>query len=276
MKNRHAFFAILVSLTVLMSGCATRQVSLTYSSTLTPPKAAGSPTVCVQGFADMRAEKSLGFVRNGFGAKMANVAAKPGEPLPSDWIAKALVAELGRAGCVVVSESNASRFVINGTIQNISVNSYMMMRGEISMNIRMTNGARIALDQLYQAKAEKVNWWSASSEFQQTLTMTLQDLMRQAVPDITAAMSKQHSNLPVAAVTDIKSPAVAPATSATEDPVQAEPVVKPAPTVPTETVSRAPLADIPTQLKKLQELKDLGLVTEEEFEAKRKELVDQL
>jgi hypothetical protein len=37
-----------------------------------------------------------------------------------------------------------------------------------------------------------------------------------------------------------------------------------------------PVADIPTQLKKLDELKALGLITEDEYKARKKELTGKL
>jgi len=37
-----------------------------------------------------------------------------------------------------------------------------------------------------------------------------------------------------------------------------------------------PVVDIPTQIKKLSELKDQGILTEEEFETKKKELLDKI
>lgn len=270
---------VLALLVLHVAGCAfgTRRVGLRYNSSMYSPTIAGSPTVRITGFNDKRADRSLGCVRNGWGMKTARVEPKPGEPAVPEWIREALAEELTRAGCTVVSDP-AAQFVIGGDLQRVYVDSYMSLQGEISLALCMKNGNRTALNEIYHAEASKVNWWGSAKEFQQTLDITLQKLMEQSVPDIAGAMSNQHSDMSVAAVTNAVSPVVA-EPAATVTPVlaliPAEPVAQNPNSVAAVSPAK-PVVDTTAQLKKLKELKELGLLTEEEFEAKRQELVGQL
>jgi uncharacterized protein (DUF2252 family) len=134
------------------------------------------------------------------------------------------------------------------------------------------------LSQLYHAEASKMNWWNSSQEFQQTLDMTLQDLMKTMVPDVLSVLAGTPADVsassgnasrvvetPLIAATDVL-PAV------TESATQAGSIQQPA-TVMTPSKTTV---DAATQLKKLKELKDLRFITKEEYESKRKELVGQL
>jgi len=274
--TRDVLFIIMALFTAAqMTGCAfgTRQVALQYNSSMYPTSIPGSPTVYISNFNDMRSEKSLGCVRNGYGMKTAIVEARPGEPAVSTWISTALANELKRAGCSVLSTgskgASEAQFIIGGDLQRIYVDSYMTMQGVISVAVCIKNRDRIALNQLYCAEASKMNWWGSAQEFQTTLDMTLQDLMKKMVPDITGAMSAKYENLPAAAGNGISVPAAA-------VPVSADSIVQTNPAQPATATASKPSVDASTKLKKLKELKDAGLLTEQEYENKRKELVGQL
>lgn len=116
-----------------------------------------------------------------------------------------------------------------------------------------------------------MNWWGSSKEFQKTLDMTLQDLMKNMIPDIADAMSTKYENLPVASV-----PVTVTSAATMTMPTTMNPIVQINPAQPATTFHSKPTVDATSQLKKLKELKDLGLLTEQEYEAKRKELVSQL
>ncbi len=277
---RNAFIVVTaLSAVSQLSGCATRQVALQYSSSMSPPAVSCSPTVRIGDFKDTRSDRSLGCVRNGFGMKLADVAAKPGGTSVPQWILTALYDELKRAGCSIAPQGsgNEARFTIIGEVQRVYVDSYMRMMGEMSVALCVKNGDRTVLSQLYHAEASKMNWWSSSQEFQQTLDMTLQDLMKTMVPDVVSTMSMNNETAPVTAKNPSASPQVAVKPIAPPETLSvAEPVVQAEPTAPAAAVTPKTTVDIATQLKKLKELKDLGLVTEEEYEAKRKELVGKL
>jgi len=271
------FVIVTLFFTAQMTGCAfgTRQVALQYNPSAYSSVVPGSPAVSISNFADTRTDRSLGCVRNGYGMKLASVEAKPGEHSVPAWVSTALSDELKRAGCSVVPDGSGrdgeAQFVISGEVQRVYVDSYMTLHGEISVGVSMKNGDRPILNRLYHAEASQINWWSSSKEFQKTLDMTLQDLMKKMIPDITDAMSVKYENLPVAAV-----PVTAKPTATMTMPATANPIVQTTPAQPATTVHSKPIVDATAQLKKLKELKDLGLLTEEEFETKRKELVGQL
>jgi hypothetical protein len=276
--TRDAFFTIITLFAVAqMTGCAfgTRQVALQYSPAMCSSVIPGSPTVSIHNFTDTRTDRSLGCVRNGYGMKLASVESKPGEPAVPMWISTALSDELKRAGCSVElgSSKGESRgqFVISGDVQRVYVDSYMTLKGEISMAVAMKNGDRSVINRLYHAEASKMNWWGSSKEFQKTLDMTLQDLMKNMIPDIADAMSIKYENLPVASV-----PGTVTSASTMTMPTTMNPTVQINAEQPATTFHSKPTVDATSQLKKLKELKELGLLTEQEYETKRKELVGQL
>lgn len=241
-KNVVLIFAAAV-LVLQSTGCAfgTRKVALGYSPETFPPTIPGSPSVLVYAPKDVRHEPSLGCIRNGWGMKTAKVETKPGQPSPSAWIAQALSYDLERAGCSVINrkptDGTQPDFTIGGSLQRVYVDSYMSMTGEISLDVCVKNKDRVALNRNYRGEGRKVNWWASSGEFQTTLDLTLQNLMERMLPEITAAMCKKYEDLPAAAGT------------------------------------ADPLAE---KLSKLKQLKESGLITEGEYEAKKDAVIDSL
>lgn len=235
------FIGVLV---VLQStGCAfgTRKVSLGYTPDTFPPSVSGSPSVLVYAPKDVRHEQGLGCVRNAWGMKTAKVETKAGQPSPSTWIAQALSYDLERAGCSVVNreptDGTQPDITIGGALQRVYVDSYMSLTGEISLDVYVKNKDRIALNRNYRGEGRKINWWASSGEFQQTLDLTLQNLMKQMLPEITAAISKKYEDLP-------------PAEGALD-----------------------PVGD---KLSELKQMKNEGLITEEEYEKKKEDIINAL
>jgi hypothetical protein len=103
-----------------------------------------------------------------------------------------------------------------------------------------------------------------------------QQLLEPILKDVVTGLKKYVKDDNVAIVTPNVSVSITTPVAATTTSVSPKSIVQDNSKPPVTVISSNQPVDTATQLKKLKELKDAGLLTEEEFEAKRKELVDQL
>ena len=108
------------------------------------------------------------------------------------------------------------------------------------------------------------------------LEQKLQEAFEQSGRAIAVTSSQPHKPAPIVAPAVVpSSEPPKPAPAAVEKPAEIE---APAAGVPMTTVKEQPAKDddVFTKLKKLKELRDQGIITEEEFQSKKKELLDRI
>lgn len=169
-------------------GCAfgDRSIALTYQP-LGAGAARGSGVVAVADLSDARADpRVVGDVRNGWGLKTADVIIEGQDA--GVWVANALAAELEACGYTVekVTSPTAAQapVVISGSVSEVFVSSSFTLRSTVRASIRVTRRGVPVLNKQYVGRGKKGNVWGVSSEQEEALMLGLQDLTRQALPQI--------------------------------------------------------------------------------------------
>jgi hypothetical protein len=103
-----------------------------------------------------------------------------------------------------------------------------------------------------------------------------QQLLEPILKDVVTSLKNYVKDDNVAIVTPNVSVSITKPVAATPTSFNSNSIVQDNPKLPSTVIPSNQTVDTAAQLKKLKELKDTGLLTDEEFEAKRKELVDQL
>ena len=136
----------------------------------------------------------VGEVRNGFGMVTADVRIDTKEDQGNiqdvgAWVADSLSKELTLAGATVqrvdsISEASGYPVVISGTISKLWVNMYMQYDSKIRTDVKIVRRGSVVFDEPVKGDYETIVWVASVSEYEKTLTKTLQDWNRHAVPII--------------------------------------------------------------------------------------------
>jgi hypothetical protein len=184
--------AIALAVSPLFSaGCALgdRNISLLYDTVASESPGSGK-TVAVVKFKEMRQRQEVGEVRNGYGMKLAKVYAKDQDV--GAWVANALCSELENSGISVNKFEDAAppsaSIVIEGTVPEAYVKMYMTRRGTVRTHVVVTKAGVTVLDREYAGTSSALTWVASSGEYESSLKLALQDLMKKLVPDIVRAL----------------------------------------------------------------------------------------
>lgn len=188
----------MLALLCLASGCAfgDRQISLRYQPVVNE-RAKVQTRVVVADFDDQRGGSRLevGCIRNGFQMKTARVLVTPGQA-PSDWIRDALIEEL-RAARLDVTEhrrsSSPDDLVITGEIKELySDMTIIMVPCRMRADIAVLRGDQAVWDRRYEVNHQIAMTTASPTEYEALFQGTLQNLMRQAVPDVLEAIERDE------------------------------------------------------------------------------------
>lgn len=146
---------------------------------------------------------------------------------------------------------------------------------KLSFRLLEKNSGRVIWQKTYDTKADGLmamyygkNPLSHGYPYQQLLEPILKDVI--------SSLKKYVEDDNLAVVTPNVSVTITTPVAATTTSVSSNSIVQDNPKPPATVIPSNQPVGASAQLKKLKELKDAGLLTEEEFEAKRKELVGQL
>jgi len=176
---------------VTLSGCAfgARNISLQYQPAL-DVQAKARQSVAVVKFTDTREKPEIGEVRNGYGIKTATVWAKDQDV--GAWVANALADELGKAGYDIQKFQDAAppdaKIAITGSVPEAYVKMFMTQRGTVRVSVSVTKAGVVCLNKEYAGKAGGMAWTASTGEYEKILKKALQDVMKQLVPDVVAAI----------------------------------------------------------------------------------------
>ncbi len=173
-----------------LSGCAfgTRRPLLIYTPvSVHQPK--NNIEVKVNSFEDKRTiTDTVGYSRNGYGMRCAKVVP---ENSVTDWVTNALKAELTNAGYAVSDNENTAN-VIEGKAFDIFCDTFVTYEGRISLKLILKKNGTVVLEKDYSAtKSGGLNWAATPASFAKTLEMTLQEVLKQALPDINKELSQK-------------------------------------------------------------------------------------
>ena len=176
-------------LSMLFSCGGVRQINLTYTSdSVGPlPKANAGLEVIVNKFKDTRTQNHIGEARNHGGTVFFTVEAKNDI---SSWVTQAFAAELEKAGCRVTSGENINtpeRFVINGNISQISASGVL---SEMRVTVQIARAYKIVLNHSYSAQGRVSSQNVYLTNYTKLYDITLQNLARQMIPQMIAAMNQ--------------------------------------------------------------------------------------
>ncbi len=184
----------LVGLLALNTGCAfgNRSIALTYEP-ITSSRSSSAETVAVSDFDDVRDDKEIvGEIRNGMGFKTADVLAK--DQSAGAWLASALAEELTVAGFVVnkVQDSASSReaILISGSVSEVNFTMSISLKGTVRVSIQVAKHHVPVLNKQYVGEASLINWAATIRSQEAVLREALQDLLKQAVPEIIQAIQE--------------------------------------------------------------------------------------
>ena len=187
-----ALLTVCALLGTLSTGCAfgDRKIALTYTPALQSTRGNGG-RIAVAKFGDTRQNKLVvGEVRNGYGLKTAK-ATIPNEDA-GGWVANALASELEGAGYQIVKINDSTQtdeeIVVSGCLSEFYTKSYMKYRTTVKANIQVYQAGVPLLNKEYIGKCVAGVAWYNTSEFEKVSCSALQDLMKQAVPDIVAVL----------------------------------------------------------------------------------------
>jgi membrane protease subunit (stomatin/prohibitin family) len=189
--NQAVGAVLLLVVATAMQGCAfgTRNIALRYEPTV-QVQAGANETVAVVQFKDARQEQKLGEARNAYGMKTATVKAE-GQDVGA-WVANALADELMRAGLDVQKFSDVAppniRIAIQGTVLEAYVKMYMSYRTTVRVQVTMEKDGIPVLNKEYTGKASGLAVMASSGSYEKQLNQALQDMMKQLVPDVLAAI----------------------------------------------------------------------------------------
>jgi hypothetical protein len=175
----------------LLSGCAfgDRKIALRYQP-IAPIGGGTGQKVAVVKFIDRRGKQEVGEVRNGYGMKTASVYAQQQDI--GAWVANALSDELSHAGFAVQKFSDAAppdiSISITGFVPEAYVQMSMQERCTVRANITVQKGGVVVLNKEYRGYISKVAWTASTGEYENVMQLALQELMKQAVPEIVAAI----------------------------------------------------------------------------------------
>lgn len=180
--------SLLLALIFAVSGCAfgTRRPVLEYSVVL-PPAEKSNIAIKVSGFKDERlwSKEKIGDVRNGFGMRCADIIPQNNV---ADWVTDALKNELNNAG-YILSEDGIASNIIDGTVLEVYADAYFNYGGRIRLNIVLRKGDKDLLNKEYSSQKNcGMQWAATAASFGKTMELTLQDVMRQIIPDVNKAL----------------------------------------------------------------------------------------
>lgn len=174
---RLAWLCVIVGLT---SGCAfvTREVRLEAPEPLV--LSMGQPVcVDVEEFADARADPTLvGYVRNGLYLRTADART---EDNVARWISNYLRAS------IPTSQWCSSTLVLLGRVEHALADSYLNIDGRVVVTLSLRAPTGTVFERQFVGKHSQLAMFDAASEYAQTLRLALQDLGRQAVPQVIQA-----------------------------------------------------------------------------------------
>lgn len=175
---------------LLLSGCAlgTRRPMLNYSI-IFPSAAKNNIVVKVSDFNDERtwSKAKIGDVKGGFGNRC-------GEIIPQNsvtvWIKEALKKELNNAGYTISDDASVNN-IIGGDVLEVYTDAYWNYGGRVRLKIVLKKDGEEVLAKEYSAEKNcGMQWAATAASFGKTMELTLQDVMKQVLPDINKALLK--------------------------------------------------------------------------------------
>jgi hypothetical protein len=174
-----------------LTGCAfgDRKIALRYQP-LAPIGGGTGQKVAVVKFVDRRDKPEVGEVRNGYGMKTATVFAQKQDL--GAWVANALSDELSQAGFTVQKFQDAAppdiSVAITGFVPEAYTKMHMQNRCTVRVNITVQKAGVVVLNKEYKGYATSLAWTASTGEFENVMQKALQELMKQAVPEIVSAI----------------------------------------------------------------------------------------
>lgn len=231
---------LLISCCLLsLCSCAfgNRHVTLNFQDTETP-SASNDKIIVLAPFTDQRADRKIvGEVRNGYGMHTADVIA---DNSVEDWITNAVKTRLEKNGYkVILSTTNTtpSNFEMGGVVTEVFCTAYFSYSGKVTFLVQLQRNNRVLLQKSYAGKGGAgVNWVAASSSYGATLEAALSDALKELSADI---------NMAVATADNIPAPS-------------------------------APVSGMAKELEKLKDLRDTGVLNEDEFNVAKQKILDKL
>ena len=180
---------VLLVCVLFVSGCAFtgRRLMLNYSVVL-PAAQKNNIAVKVNQFKDERtwSKTKVGDVKNGYGMRCSEI-------IPQNdvcvWITDAFKAELTNAGYTVNNDTAVNN--IEGAVLEVYTDAWMNYGGRIKLNVVLKKDGKEILTKHYEVQKNcGLNWAATTESYAKTLELTLQDIMKQVIPDIDAALKQ--------------------------------------------------------------------------------------
>jgi hypothetical protein len=168
-----------------------RNIALRYNPVLTI-RGASSQKIAIVKFTDTRKNPEVGEVRNAYGMKLASVLAKDQDV--GAWVANALADELTKAGYDIQKFQDAAppdiTISITGSVPEAYTKMYMNSRATVRANMTVTKADAIVSNKEYTGKASTFALTASTGEYENVMKKALQELMKQAVPEVIDAIEK--------------------------------------------------------------------------------------
>jgi hypothetical protein len=228
-----------IALFAALSGCTTT-AGLTYEPSGYTDPAEAMPVVLVGEFDDEREKKptELGVVRGGYGNVVKRlVSERPVSELVQEAFADGLAARRLLAG-----DPSHARFVLDGTLTKLDSNYFFNKEAHAHMRVRLKSpDGELVFENTYRADNTEGGAGAGIFASMEDLRQLTERTLRQAID---RALDDNEFREAIAPI-DVAAPA-------------------------------HPAADTPSRLEELQELRDRGLLDEQEYQEKRKAILDSL
>jgi hypothetical protein len=191
--KRIVMLLAVISLSVSSIGCAfgTRAVNLRYNAKgdkLSPKEVQAA----IEMFEDVRGEKDVGEVRNGFGMKTASVVLAEGQDVGA-WAANAIADELTRRGYLVNKIKDAvpegHNILVTGSVKKAYVRmGVFTTTASVEVSATVFKKGLPVLDETFAGSAKRVMMLSSAGEYASALEGALHKVMEQMLPKIEEAI----------------------------------------------------------------------------------------
>jgi len=180
---------VLASLTAMaITGCSSAIRHVTFSPVRVEvlDKVDRGEKLVVPPFEDFRSERSIGYVRNPIGFRVADVEASNN---PVDFVQQSFTESLQLAGFSVQDKKPSDDdLVLRGAVMQVSGRYYVAVKGRVTVNIKLTKGEKVLLQETYHGQKNDLTASAGSIEFTNALHDAMEDVLRQAIPQICTAV----------------------------------------------------------------------------------------
>jgi len=180
---------VLVGLTALaITGCSSSIRRVTFSPVRVEvlDKVDRGTKLVVPPFENFRQESAIGYVTHPVGIRVADVEATNS---PIEFVQQSFTESLQLSGFTIQDKKpDDDDLVLRGAVMEVSGRYYVAIKGRVTVNIKLTKGGKILLQKTYHGEKNDLTVSPGSIEFTNALHDGMEDVLRQAIPEICEAV----------------------------------------------------------------------------------------